>query len=560
MINQANFLQSLGWAVLNSLWQLALLWLVYQLITSAFRSARPAAKSMLATSLLIAGFAWFIYTFLVVFSNTGSSEGVAFIGGYENEQVNSWLARTLPAASVIYLLLLFIPLLRFIRNYRYVQVIRNHGLSRPDAEWRLFVSRISERMGIKKPVHIWISEWVTSPVTIGYLKPVILVPMAAINQLSTQQMEAVLLHELSHIRRYDYLLNLILNIIRTILYFNPFAKAFVKIVEAEREKSCDEMVLQFQYDSYEYASALLTLEKVSREQRLLILNATGSGKQLLSRIETIMGVQQKRRVTARQFTTVLTALFCIVSVNALIVLGKAIGATGAGNRSNIVAPALAGISDRTRNLTGFPATSVDQKATPGSMLAKQTNDLSLPAMAVMLTNPAIMNANFNFETEAPEEPVVELGQDEEAIVKEAVESSRKVLESSQWKAIEKNLADVFSRQEKEELKKVLNQEMNKFDWAQWEYKLRQAYDRVNWEQVNSQLNEAISKMRTDSLVKVYNDALVSINLAQKELNQLSITGVPDSDISLRSLADKQRQLQRELNRLKATKVRKTVHL
>ena len=558
MINQANFLQSLGWAVLSSLWQLALLWLLYQLITGLTRSrVRPAFKTALAASLLMAGFAWFLYTFFLVYNSEGSGT-VAFIGGYENEAVNSWLAQKLPAASVIYLLLLFIPLFRFIRNYRYVQVIRNHGLSRPDAEWRLFVNRIAERMGIRKPVHIWISEWVTSPVTIGYLKPVILIPMAAVNQLSTQQMEAVLLHELSHIRRYDYLLNLVMNIIRTILYFNPFAKAFVKIVETEREKSCDEMVLQFQYDSHEYASALLTLEKVSREQRLLLLRATGTGKELLSRIESIMGVRQKQRVSPRQFTRVLTALFFLLSLNSFFVLGKAISVARAGNRSSMVSPAIAGLrtpaASRTyaENGTGTIVNHSGHKEQPGNGL------IASPGLAALATDPALMNANY--EPAEPVAPELVLPDEEEAIVKNAVASSRKVLESAEWKHIEKNLAEVFTSREKEELKKALNREMSKFDWAEWENKLRMAYDRVNWEQVNSQLNEAIANLKTDSLVKVYNDALVNINIARKEMTQLAITGIPDSDISLRSLADKQRQLQRELIRLKATRAKKTVQL
>lgn len=553
-----GFLQSLGWAVINSLWQLALLWVIYQLLVSVFKATRPAAKSLLASSLLMAGFAWFMFTFFTVYKNgnTGSSV-IPFAGSAENAEINNWLERTLPATSVIYLLLLFVPLLRFIRNYRYVQVIRNYGLSKPDAGLRLFAARVAERMGIKKPVHVWISEWVTSPVTIGYLKPVILIPMAAINQLSTQQMEAILLHELSHIRRYDYLLNFILTIIRTVLYFNPFAGAFVKIVEAERERSCDEMVLQFQYDSYEYAAALLTLEKVSREQRLLVLNAAGSGKELLKRIEKIMGVSQKNKFSLRRFSTLLTALFFIISLNTLFVLGKAVTGSSMYHNTHVATTSLSAFTNHDaladRELPAAPVMNI-----PGLAAASTENfnnkTTAVNPLAGFAGNPDIINANF--ETE----PVVELPEEEEAIVKEAVESSRKVLESSQWKAIEKNLADVFSKREKEELKNALKTEMNNFDWGQWENKLRLAYDKVDWEKVNIQLSDAMNKLRADSLVKVYNDAMVSLNLAQKELRNLSINGIPDSDVSLKSLADKQKQLQKEINRLKTVRSKKIIHL
>ena len=292
----ASFLQSLGWAVLNSLWQMALLWFVYCLITGMVKKTGSSFRSSLASLLLISGFIFFIYTFISFYNNPDQGQAflpVSFLFTNENFTWSSWLQMTLPIASVLYLLLLVLPIAHFIRNYRYVQVIRQHGLSKMDAPWRVFVHKIAARMGINKPVQIWISEFVSSPVTIGFLKPVILVPLAAITHLSPRQMEAVLLHELSHIRRYDYLINLIINFIQTILYFNPFARAFVKIVECEREKSCDEMVLQFQYDSYEYATALLTLEKTNHVFQPMAPGLTGKKNDLLQRVKRIMGVVNK---------------------------------------------------------------------------------------------------------------------------------------------------------------------------------------------------------------------------------------------------------------------------
>src|SRR6266550_310570 len=251
-MGQTNFLQTLGWAMLNSLWQMALLWVIYQFITGTFRKIKSSAKSSLASLLLITGFAWFIYTFISILTSHTTNDTVivpGFVNAQGNEQLNNWLHQTLPVASLLYLILLILPLLHFARNYRYVNIIRSNGLTKANVQWRMSVKNLAAQMGIKKPVHIWISELVSSPVTIGYLKPVILVPLAAINHLTPQQLEAVLLHELSHIKRYDYLINLIINFIQTILYFNPFVKAFIKIVEREREKSCDEIVIQFQYDS-----------------------------------------------------------------------------------------------------------------------------------------------------------------------------------------------------------------------------------------------------------------------------------------------------------------------
>lgn len=552
MTNQTNLLQSLGWAVLNSLWQLALLWVLYQFITAIFKSARPAAKSLLATSLLMMGFGWFVYTFFSALgaANSGTASSVFMLN--ENSSINNLVQQLLPTTSVLYLCLLVFPIFRFIRNYRYVQVIRNHGLSKAAPEWRLFVRDMSARMGIRKPVHIWISEWVTSPVTIGYLKPVILVPLAAVNKLNTQQMEAVLLHELSHIRRYDYLLNFICNIIRTILYFNPFAKAFIKITEAEREKSCDELVLQFRYSSYDYASALLTLEKLSREQKLLMLSAAGNGKDLYQRIETIMGVQQKRRVTILRTVPVLAAIGCILIMNVMLYTGAVLNGNAAWtNQSGKYAAPLASVQPVAWN-EEIPVTvfnnSDEQDRIP---LAENTEEIK----ENNTWRSSVIPVNFKEEV-----PVIALDKEDEAIVKEAVASSRKVLEKAQWKEMEKSLADVFTAKEKAALQSMLKNEMNKFDWKQWEDKLRQSFDQVNWEKVNSQLNEAVYQFKADSLVKVYSEAVANLQIAQNELKALAVSSIPDTDISVKALAEKQKAIQREVEKLKSTRQKKIVHL
>ncbi|HEV7780811.1 MAG TPA: M56 family metallopeptidase, partial [Chitinophagaceae bacterium] len=325
MTGQANFLQSLGWAVLNSLWQLALLWVVYQVITGLVRGIRSSTKSALASALLIGGFGWFLCTFFATYYDTRADQVIlsaSFMDAEGNHQLNEWLRQTLPVASVLYLVLLVIPFFHFIRNYRYVQVIRSYGLTRINVEWRLFVNRVASQMNIRKKVQIWISEFVSSPVTVGFLKPVILVPLAAVNHLTTQQLEAVLLHELSHIKRLDYFVNLVINFIQVILYFNPFVKAFVRIVEREREKSCDEMVLQFQYDSHEYATALLTLEKANHQGQALAIAAAGKKNDLLQRVELIMGVHKRSLISFSKLAGLMAGVLCVIALNALLLFSR----------------------------------------------------------------------------------------------------------------------------------------------------------------------------------------------------------------------------------------------
>src|SRR5262245_49406432 len=134
---QSNFLLALGWAVLNSLWQFAFLWIVYQIFFAVSKNAKASGKSLLATVLLITGFGWFVYTFLSVLNSHSPGSTMVtsgFISERGNVQLNTWLNTMLPVASLLYLVLLLLPVYYFIRNYRYVQSIRHIGLSKVGVE------------------------------------------------------------------------------------------------------------------------------------------------------------------------------------------------------------------------------------------------------------------------------------------------------------------------------------------------------------------------------------------------------------------------------------------
>jgi beta-lactamase regulating signal transducer with metallopeptidase domain len=574
-INQSNFLQALGWAVLNSLWQMALLWVVYQLITAVFKTVRSSQKSLLASLLAIGGFTWFLLTLASILYKTENavigSAGLINLDG--NEQLNDWLFRTLPIASLLYLILLIFPLLQFVRNYRYVNVIRKYGLSKATVEWRMFVRKVAAQMGIKKPVHIWVSELVTSPVTIGYIKPVILVPLAAVNQLSTQQLEAVLLHELAHIRRFDYLLNLILKFIQSILYFNPFVKAFVKIVEREREKSCDEMVMQFQYDPYGYASALLELEKANHLPKTLAVAAGGKKNDLLHRVEWIMGVNKQPVFSFNKLAGVLAGLLCLITFNALLILSKPVHKINSGiaattgslsspfylfmdddkkteavNAAETAATIVNNIEPYVKQI----AASIDEKE--AAIMEKELEELG-EKIEHAIANPFAVAATHFAAPEAPE-----LKNYQEEQVKEAIDASKRVLQEKEWEEVEKNIAEVFTQQQKEALKAEYLKKINKVDWKKWENELRLAYNKVNWEQVNAQLANAVTNIRIDSLQHVYNKAMMNLSVVERQLSRDSLAGIPDSDITLEVIEQKKAEVSKALNQLRGIKAKKIVRL
>lgn len=314
------FLQSLGWAIANSLWQAAALWITYRLVIGIYKNASARFKNNLSTILLCCSFVWFCVTLFTKYFTIQRYSDSYNVQLYQadlkaasfnwHELLNN-MAWILPYLSVAYLLLLVFFSVRLINIYRFTSFIKVSGLQKPGVEWKLFTEKVARHMGITKNIRLWVSHHIDVPATIGFLKPVILIPLASINQLSTDQMEAIILHELSHIKRNDYLINLFISIIETILFFNPFVVLLAKAIKKEREDCCDDFVIQYQYDRHAYASALLSLEQFRSVNLKLAIGATSGKKQLLLRIKRIMEINNS---TNFNYGQKLAALLLITGV------------------------------------------------------------------------------------------------------------------------------------------------------------------------------------------------------------------------------------------------------
>jgi len=571
----ANFLQALGWAVLNSLWQMAFLWVIFQVILS-FGVNKPAAKSRLATFLLSIGFSLFTYTLVFHWFIDPDSikRSLLAIGSFEtsNTAWNEKLQLMLPYASGAYLLLLIFPTMQFIRNYKFVQVIRTKGLSKCNVDLRIFVQRFAERMGIHKPVHIYISDLVSSPVTVGFLKPIILMPIAAINKLTVKQVEAVLLHELAHIRRHDYFINLLINFIHTVLYFNPFVKLFAKTIEREREKSCDEIVMQFQYDPHGYASALLVLEKNNFMRQRMAVAASGQRNDLLHRIEKILGIEKRKTPDFRKLGGLLAGLICIIGLNAIFFFSSPVIQNNPLTFSAFTNPFYQIVSDG-RVTIDKPVEKQKQepqvaavkkvnssRANPSNKIIEHAREVKLMAPEQhFVVRTAERAGDFALVDQRMQlEPKLKKYQEEQ--VKGTVEATKKILEEGQWKEVEKKVADALTQNEKECLRQKYFVDLSKVNWQKLEDKLRVSYNNINWDKVNAQLNTAITTIKLDSLTEVYNVALDDLNKAENWMTQNRAVSIPDTDLQLKEIKVQKVQVQQQLRTIKAIKERKIIHL
>lgn len=146
--------------------------------------------------------------------------------------------------------------------WAYAQISRWRSQGTPgDAALSEAVARLAERMGIRRHVDVLISSLADAPGMIGWLRPILLVPAATVSGLTPQQLELILAHELAHIRRHDYLVNIGQMIVETLLFYHPAIWWASRQIRRERELACDDLAVESMGDALSYARALTALEK-----------------------------------------------------------------------------------------------------------------------------------------------------------------------------------------------------------------------------------------------------------------------------------------------------------
>lgn len=199
-------------------------------------------------------------------------------------------------ANVIFLawLLLFVlKSLKMAGGLLYIQRIRNYKVHEVSEEFKHKIEVFAGQIGIRQAVRLAQSELVKVPVAVGWLKPVILLPMGILLQLSPEQLESILWHELAHIRRRDYLVNILQGLVETVFFFNPGLLWLSSLIRAEREACCDDIVLSRMNRKANYLEALLAFGNEDNN-RMPLAMSIGSGSQLRDRLKRMINKENKR--------------------------------------------------------------------------------------------------------------------------------------------------------------------------------------------------------------------------------------------------------------------------
>ena len=291
-----NWTESLGLTLLHFVWQGLVIGLVAALINRALKKASANARYLASCCAMALMGITAVGTFLWI--NQPSTLSVAEAAPAASYPILTALTSVASAAPQPWTrLLAWLDFLWFAgvcalamrsaMGWFAAMRLRHTGVTVAPAEWQARAARLIERLAISAPVRVCESMLAEVPSVIGWLRPVILIPAGTLAGLSTEQLETILAHELAHIRRHDYLINLLQTAIETLLFYHPAVWWTGNRIRTERENCCDDLAVEVCGDAFLYARALASLEQLRHASRSLALAATDGG--LLRRIGRLLG-------------------------------------------------------------------------------------------------------------------------------------------------------------------------------------------------------------------------------------------------------------------------------
>ncbi len=185
------------------------------------------------------------------------------------------LERSLPYVSLFWLAGVMALCAWHMGGWITLQRFKRTVTSPIDASMFAVFDRLTQQMGIRRAASLYESSRVYVPTVIGWIKPVVLLPASAMSGLSTEQVESILAHELAHIQRQDYLVNILQTLVEILGFYHPAVWWVSHRIRDEREHCCDDLAVKMCGDSMAYARALAHLETTRSQNGALAMAATG---------------------------------------------------------------------------------------------------------------------------------------------------------------------------------------------------------------------------------------------------------------------------------------------
>jgi beta-lactamase regulating signal transducer with metallopeptidase domain/peptidoglycan/xylan/chitin deacetylase (PgdA/CDA1 family) len=350
IIADSKLVKDLGWTLVHSIWQVALVATILFSLLKALGGLSANARYILTVSAFVLSIAIPVVTFIQLSSNSAPARpenigpersdfnGVARARG-NSEQIpistdnrtainivpedtsfslaairdffDKNLTRRMPLAVGLWLLGIAFFALRLTGGVWQLHKYRTREVSAPERDWREKFDALKDKLGISAAIGFLRSNLVETPVVVGWLKPIVLVPTGLFLQIDPRELEIILAHELIHIRRYDPLVNLLQSGAEVLFFYHPLVWWMSAQIRKEREFAADARVLEvFSNSRVSYANALANLEEIRllTNQQMPSLVTASNGGNLMQRIQKILQKNTGRQNSNSAWSAALAVL------------------------------------------------------------------------------------------------------------------------------------------------------------------------------------------------------------------------------------------------------------
>ena len=454
---------AVGKTIIHSLWIGLVILGMLRLTISCIPARLSALRYSISVSALLLLFISVLATFILIYEPLSPRVGMqAFPRSFRHELTfgSSMLFRLF---GYIYMAGVLIMMFRSYVSLAYVRGLRKSGTV-PAHGWQRRFMEISKSLGIKRSVDFLESTRVKAPLLVGYLKPAVIIPAGMVTNLPVSQIETILLHELYHLKRKDYLVNLMQLFIEGLLFYHPVVWIISESIRNEREHCCDDCVLNTTDNPISYAKALIHLAEQQNYTRLAP-GAVGSRKnQFESRIIRILNYKTMK-------TNIRDKILSMTLLAASLILLLTVSGFSAG-------PSFIRMQSMNSELS--PAVYAPVELFKPDTIPQENEAAELEEVV----EPEELQEFEEFEMEALE---IEM----EEVYQEAL----KEIEEIDWEEIKKEM---------EEARHEALKEIEEIDWDAMNAEMEEArlealkeIEEIDWDEIRVEMELSISEMKID---------------------------------------------------------------
>ncbi|PWU01251.1 MAG: hypothetical protein C5B52_07585 [Bacteroidetes bacterium] len=323
-ISMEKMTQAICWTLVHSLWE----GLILTVLTGVAMLFTQKSESSLRYKILLALFLSFVSITTITFfiewkSVTSLNERLSNATGLISASLlsefagkfSAYLSSNASAIVLIWFVIFCWKCVRMMGGLFYTQRIRTHKGVDVSKEWNEKFNSLCAGLQIRRVIKLLQSELVRVPVVIGHFRPIIIIPLGYLANIPASQMEAVIIHELAHIKRNDFITNLLQHLVETVFFFNPGLMWISSLLREERENCCDDIALQITKDRKQFVEALIRFKEYSLSLSSPALAFPGKKNQLFERVSRIIFEKNKSlKVSEKLFSLFSLLVLCILTL------------------------------------------------------------------------------------------------------------------------------------------------------------------------------------------------------------------------------------------------------